>query len=304
MQKTIAFLNRNYLNFRKIFLFQLIFTISFSVFAQLSADSQVRDEIKFGEYLIKKGNNTDAIYLLEKIDTSHISIALRDSLYYVIGWASYKNKKLEKTIHYFSEISNGFPLKDKTTFFLAYSYSFLGFYDKSIQILNRYNTDNLGYQKLKNFQLSGNAILMRNRKDFDLYANRFGFNHFAIAKQEENLKGISLEMTKFKPKSLFLAGFLSSIVPGLGKIYIGDKGAGIAAFFTVGALMGITAENYAKNGINDYRTILSGSLTSLFYLGNIYGSISALKVKREKYYARIDHQVLFELHIPLRTIFN
>lgn len=287
-----------------VLFYTLVFLFCFSALGQTSNDSLIRNELLFAQYLINKGNNNDAIYILEKIQTAALSKNSTDSLNYFLGWANYGRKELNNTIKYFDKITPDFKAFNKVVFFKAYANTFVENTLKASEILQQYTCADTNLCKLKTFEQAGIALLQRDINEFNNYAQNFKFDYYPTAVQEENLIGICGDIEKFKPKSLFVAGALSAIVPGLGKIYIGNIGEGVAAFFTVGALMAVATENLVKDGITDYKTILTGTVASIFYIGNIYGSVAALKVKREKFNDEVNNQILFELHIPLRTVFN
>ena len=107
-----------------------------------------------------------------------------------------------------------------------------------------------------------------------------------------------------EPKSAFLAGLYSSLLPGMGKVYAGDYGSGVSAFLTNAALGAMFYENFRKDGIKDPKTIIFGTLFSAFYIGNIWGSVVNVKVHNQILYDGINQQILLELHIPLRTVFK
>ena len=83
-------------------------------------------------------------------------------------------------------------------------------------------------------------------------------------------------------KKPFVAGFLSTMVPGLGKVYTGDWKDGIVSFiFTAG--MGFQAyRKFSKFGVNNYRPWVYTAIGSGFYLGGIYGSVKSAKNKNRK----------------------
>jgi len=95
---------------------------------------------------------------------------------------------------------------------------------------------------------------------------------------------------RIKNKSGFLAGSYS-MIPGLGKLYYGQKRQALNAFIASAALGLQTYESYRKSGPESPRFIIFGSLFSVFYLANIYGTVKGLKkVKR-------DHQL--QLHYEI-----
>ncbi len=74
-------------------------------------------------------------------------------------------------------------------------------------------------------------------------------------------------------KKPLTAALLSSIIPGLGKIYTKNYSDGITSFIITGVLGYIAYDNFKANH-NVRAWILSG-VTALFYGGNIYGSAAS-----------------------------
>lgn len=101
-----------------------------------------------------------------------------------------------------------------------------------------------------------------------------------------------------------LAGIYSALIPGAGKFYAGKKKQGIAAFLPILSLGAITYESYRKAGIRNARTIAFGSIFSVFYIGNIWGSALAVKIKDKEFNREYDNKILFDMHIPLRNLYN
>ena len=81
-------------------------------------------------------------------------------------------------------------------------------------------------------------------------------------------------------KSSTVAGIMSAIIPGSGKIYIGETGDGIVGFLTTTLFAFIAYDNF-KAGHNTRAWIWSG-VTALFYAGNVYGSVAAAQVHNAK----------------------
>lgn len=75
-----------------------------------------------------------------------------------------------------------------------------------------------------------------------------------------------------KRKKTGLAGGLSTLVPGLGKVYAGNWKDGLISFVFVGANAFAAYRGFSRNGINSaYGWVFTGIGTA-FYAGNIYGS--------------------------------
>ena len=103
----------------------------------------------------------------------------------------------------------------------------------------------------------------------------------------------------YKEKSPLLAGAMSAVIPGSGKIYAGDLRSGVSTFLVVGALGAIAAESWSKLGIKDWRTITLSSIFALFYTANIYGSAVSVSVIKQAYEDAQKATLMFDLRIPL-----
>lgn len=89
------------------------------------------------------------------------------------------------------------------------------------------------------------------------------------------------KIQKHAKKKAFIAGTLSTIIPGLGKLYIGQPNSFLTTFFSQ-TIMGLQLyESISKRGFKSGLTIFNIGFTGLFYFGNIYGSITGVK-KRKK----------------------
>ncbi len=138
----------------------------------------------------------------------------------------------------------------------------------------------------------------------DLYQNNFLLS-LAILKKEFNKNDSTYNPETVAPLLLdiktryihpphyspALAG-VYSIVPGLGKLYIGYKKQALTSFIANMLLAAQAAESYVKSGIKSPRFIITASLFSVFYTGNIIGSITAAKKKKKDYYNELDYEIL------------
>ena len=82
---------------------------------------------------------------------------------------------------------------------------------------------------------------------------------------------------KFPPyKSPTTAALLSSLIPGLGKIYVGNITDGLTSFLVTGVLTFLAINNF--NHKHSFRGWLFTGLGAFFYAGNIYGSAAAAQI--------------------------
>ena len=85
-----------------------------------------------------------------------------------------------------------------------------------------------------------------------------------------------------KKKNPYLAGILSALIPGGGKIYSNNFGDGIFSFLSIMGT-GYMVYSEIQNGTTDSVKFLAfGILNTTFYLGNIYGSYIASHLYNNK----------------------
>jgi TM2 domain-containing membrane protein YozV len=81
-------------------------------------------------------------------------------------------------------------------------------------------------------------------------------------------------------RSSALAGVMSAIMPGSGKMYVGKWGDGITALLVTGLFAFLAVDNF-NAGHNTRAWIFTG-LGTFFYAGNIYGSVAAAQIYNAK----------------------
>ncbi len=100
---------------------------------------------------------------------------------------------------------------------------------------------------------------------------------------ENTLEGLNLNY-----KKPWLAGTMSALVPGLGKVYSGYYKDGIIAFLMTGISAFQAYRGYNAKGANSGIFIIYTGMTAGFYLGNIYGSIKSARQKNKRLNEAID----------------
>ena len=279
--------------------------ITFSVFAQPETDSAFYRELAFMQHLVRLNKSGEAIqYGKQLLNNPDISQSDRDTLYYSIGWLYYTQKELENSSAYLLQVSRNSTAYIKSVFFSAYNNIYLGRYHVADSLLDLIYSDDALLNSLKSFERSGSSLLQRDFDNFRSKSLLYNRQYFALEKQADQLDHYYQGLINYKPKSPGLAALMSGIIPGSGKIYAGKTGEGIAAFLVVTALSLITYENYRKDGLTNYKTMFFGGITGIYYIGNILGSAATARVKNKEFNYEMDQRILFDIHIPLRTIFN
>ena len=99
---------------------------------------------------------------------------------------------------------------------------------------------------------------------------------------DEKIKVSDLYDWKQNPpyKSELLAGILSTVIPGAGKIYTQNYGDGITAFILTGLFGYLAYTNFDHN--HNFRAWTFTGLSAFFYAGNIYGSVASAQIFNAK----------------------
>jgi hypothetical protein len=83
----------------------------------------------------------------------------------------------------------------------------------------------------------------------------------------------------FNKKPLVSALF-SAIIPGSGKLYVGNLRSFFATFFSIAGFSAQTIESHSKKGISHPLTIINIGFLSGFYFVNLHGSYRETKQKK------------------------
>ena len=113
-----------------------------------------------------------------------------------------------------------------------------------------------------------------------------------------------LRFNKYERKKPIVAATFSALIPGAGKLYIGNKGSFFLTFTSLAVIGLQTWESYRQLGIEHPLTIIGGSLFSIYYGVNVFGSYRATKEKKKQvryqylvnasnYYHNVAHTPLY-----------
>jgi TM2 domain-containing membrane protein YozV len=79
-----------------------------------------------------------------------------------------------------------------------------------------------------------------------------------------------------------LAGTLSAIIPGTGRIYAGRLTDGLYSLLVIGTTGWQAYEGFQDDGVRSTRGWIYGAVCGFFYLGNVYGSVVAVKIHNDR----------------------
>lgn len=254
----------------------------------------VSKDYDFFKYLSDNDLKQDAKTLLQG------AYVQSDTLDFLRAKVLFAENKFHQASSLFSRVPSASSFGPEAFYYRIVALSSLGEYDIASGLLSEGGP----YAELSSLQAAGLALLKGEKDEWARRSASFTFDDFALLESEKVLSEISINRFESRGKRAGIAALASTVIPGAGKVYAGRLGEGVAAFMTVGSLGAITAENWKKHGLNDWRTILAGSLCATFYLGNIYGSYMSVSIENDKRIANENATIIYHLHLPLRSVFR
>ncbi len=254
--------------------------------------------LKFAEYLMEQGDYLRAAgeyqrYLFYQPQESE-QIRYRIALCYRLGG------KTEQAIKSFEELlqeSSDKKLSSGAYYQIGVSYFLQENYGKSVDFFNKSlsRITDIRY-RAQSQQLIGLSYLMQNEwiaaeKIFNTLqkSDVLEVSEKAVVYNKYAVRGRQLPT-----RSPLLAGFLS-IVPGAGRVYTGRYGDALTSLITVGFIGWQAYDGFSRDGISSAKGWTLGSLCSIFYVGNIYGSVISAGV----YNRHVSQEFLATLYIEI-----
>lgn len=99
------------------------------------------------------------------------------------------------------------------------------------------------------------------------------------------------EYRLLKTKSIVLSGISSAIIPGSGRVYVGEYTNAILSLIFIAGSAYQSNARFKKNGIKSVSGWIYGGISFGFYIGNIYGSIKSTKAYNKRNKNKIDDKV-------------
>ena len=249
------------------------------------------DELDFVNYLIGRNLTQDALVLL-----AQPTLVPSDTLSYLRGLALFDDLQLESADKWFSESS-----LEAALFYDVVTKGHLGRVADAQTLLAGYAGNR---RELAAMQMAGLDLLQGNVEQYGTHAAAFTYSDFNLTESERALDNVAKSIAAHRDKSPFAAALFSTLLPGAGQLYAGNTGEAVSSFVTVGALAGITAVNWKKYGVKSWRTIVPGAICSVFYIGNIYGAYVSVGINNQEFKDETSAMVLYNIHIPLRSVYR
>lgn len=267
------------------------------------AQRSAKDDFEFGNYLIGNGLLREAVTLTHNLSEDYTPAAL-DTMRYLKGWTHYQMRNFRSAADAFGLVSDLSPLYAKSTFFGAISLLEEEDVAGAEERLTRFGLTPQAetHRELLAFERSGVALLKGDRQQYKALQEEFTYSNPLLVEQQRALDNLALNAPRHL--SPWVAGVASAVMPGLGKIYAGDVGGGVASLLLVGAFSALAVEGYNRTGtIENWRTLTYGAVASLLYVGNIWGSVASVRIYYQNFEEINRQAVMYSIHIPLRDIF-
>lgn len=280
---------------------RLIFTALILPFA-LPSQGQMKTP-EFARYLVQ-GSNFQEVIDLQALFPDRPEILVQDSLDYYTAWSYFNLKMLPQAIDQFSRVSNQSGFYQPAKIFGSWCQLFSNNPKKAKQEICLENGTLLSESEV--FRIQMIAIQLKQREYLKAQKALMGLMNAEPVYLEclSKLSEYTNEALQHSDKSLAVAGILSGILPGSGKVYAGEKGAGISSFLILAGLGGVAVEHILKTGLTSWNSLLLTGLFGTFYVGNIYGSLISIKTYRERFYEGFDQAVLATVLLPLRDFYR
>ena len=129
-------------------------------------------------------------------------------------------------------------------------------------------------------QLIGLSYLMQKRwsEAGEVFKTLQGSNVPSVSGQATVYHNFVQEGAHLPTRSPFLAGVLSTLVPGAGRLYTGRVGDAFTSLFIVSLTGWQAYDGFRRDGLSSVKGWTLGTLSGIFYVGNIYGSVIAARV--------------------------
>ncbi len=267
---------------------------------------KISEELNFALYLITNEQYDNASYLLNDLSQlkDDVSQIQADSIHYLSGWLKYFSQDFYGAIDDFSKIESNEKIGTPAKFYESICYVHSNEYDAAKTILQALKCDTASLEEeFRNFQLASIALLERDYNGYDSIIANYSYKFFQFSSEQKGMELYYNDLVSYKRKSPLIAGFLSALFPGLGKLYAGYRGMPFGTMYLTLPLAAVAIEVALIAGILSPPFLVFGSLFGIFYIGNIWGSAVSVYAIEKELYAEIDHNILFDMHIPLRRIF-
>ncbi len=236
--------------------------------------------LKFAEYLFEEGDYLRAAGEYQRY--LFFSPQDADMTIYRIGLCYRLAGDRKRAIDFFRKVATGETesgLRFAASYQIAYSYFLSDQYENSIQYLDQAlrDTEDADEQGKLRLLTAFNYLHQRRWQDAE-HVLVFSFRDDSLNQTASSLRESARTGMALPRRNPLLAGLLSAVVPGVGKIYCKQYGDGLYSLFLTGVTGLLAWDGFRENGIHSARGWIFGSMCGIFYAGNVYGSAVTARV--------------------------
>ena len=230
-----------------------------------------------------------------------------DTLDYLKGWTCYSIKDLENAAVNFQKVPEQSVFFDKSAFFGSISCAHNGDYSGADSFIDKWALACPSAPKLLQdcylLEKSGLALLQDKPEEYLKWSSEYSGSE--QIRDNFDILGRIYNDTYCKPeKKAWKAGLASAIIPGAGQWYASDKVSGALTFLLEGAMAAIIVEQWKHYGPSDWRTMVWTGLGACIHIANIYEATVSVSVRNDFVSQERSTAVLYNIHIPLRSVFR
>jgi hypothetical protein len=184
-------------------------------------------------------------------------------------------------------------------FYMCYSYFQLAQYDSCVSCADVFRSvQNPVWCEKMNFLIISSYIMLQKHSEAEQLLKLGSYPRTINAWHTiEKYSQIGESIPRKKP---WIAGTMSAVLPGLGKIYAGRSIDGLFSMLLFGFMTWQSLDGFHDKGRNSSRGWFYASLGSVFYVGNIFGSALAAKVV----YSQETDELKTNVRLQVQTIFE
>ena len=129
-------------------------------------------------------------------------------------------------------------------------------------------------------QLIGFSYLMQKQwsEAGEIFKTLQGSDVPSVSQKATVYHNFAEEGARLPSRSPFLAGVLSTFVPGAGRLYTGRIGDALTSLIIVSLTGWQAYDGFRRDGLSSAKGWTLGTLSGIFYVGNIYGSVISARV--------------------------
>lgn len=240
---------------------------------------------KFADYLYTQGDYLRAAGEYQRYLFSQPTASEDDVLRRIVD--SYRlGGQPDHAVQFLKTLIQTQPNSNLARYELGATYFLIGQYNKSVHFLTESQDLFQGreYRWKSQILIGMNNLMQKEWEGAIQHFDRFALSRLpeGVGHRVSTYKGYAEKGRSLPSKSPLLAGFLSTVAPGSGRVYVGRPNDAMLTVFLLGVLGWVAYDGFAENGISSRKGWTFGTLGGIFYLGNVYGSVVAAQTHNRR----------------------